>query len=179
MNRSLAGLRPVAGALCAAFVLAWTGAAAAAPLIRPEPPVYRSFQKEAECLAQAIYFEARGEPLDGQRAVARVILNRVDSAYYPDSVCGVVFQNEHMRDACQFSFACDGLPERIAEPRAYDKAKRIASDTLRCDSTCRQASGPVGRSTHYHADWVEPWWADKLQRTGKVGSHIFYYTSTL
>jgi spore germination cell wall hydrolase CwlJ-like protein len=138
--------------------------------------------RHIQCLATAMYFEARGEPARGQFIVGRVILNRVASRYYPDDVCDVVYQNAHMKNACQFSFACDGLPNRVRETDAWSQIKRRAAHLLECDDKCTLAA--IGRSelwtsTHYHADYVSPNWANKLQRTGQVGRHIFYYTSTM
>ena len=138
--------------------------------------------REIQCLATAMYFEARGEPARGQFIVGRVILNRVASRYYPDNICDVVYQNAHMKNACQFSFACDGLPNRVRETDAWSQIKRRAAYLLECDVKCSLAA--IGRSelwtsTHYHADYVSPNWANKLQRTGQVGRHIFYYTSTM
>ncbi len=141
-------------------------------------PIFKSYRTEIECLARAIYFEARSESTAGQHAVARVVLNRVDSAYYPDTVCDVVYQNRHMRNACQFSFACDGTNLAIKEEPAFEKAMALASVNYGCDSDCRAWKGDVARSTHYHADYVNPLWSAKLERTGKVGRHIFYYTAT-
>lgn len=142
-------------------------------------PVYREYRKELDCLARAVYFEARGEPLKGQALVAEVILNRVANPHYPKSACGVVNQNAGRRNACQFSFACDGRPDTITETKAFRIAKSIAAIMLNCDSACRAKRGVLERSTHYHADRVDPAWADKLRRTGQVGSHIFYYTASM
>jgi spore germination cell wall hydrolase CwlJ-like protein len=140
--------------------------------------VFKSYQSEIKCLAQAVYFEARGESVAGQHAIARVVLNRVDSEYYPHTVCEVVYQNQHMRNACQFSFACDGTDLTIRELVAFEKAMLVARINYRCDSDCRAWKGDVARSTHFHADYVTPFWAPKLESTGKVGRHFFYYTST-
>lgn len=149
------------------------------PRERPDKVGADDDRKEIECLAKAIYFEARGEPLAGQQYVARVVLNRVDNPYYPETVCDVVYQNDEMKNACQFSFACDGIPDRIDEPMAYRVAMRIAKRNFDCDKECRDEAGPLSRSTHYHAVSVSPWWAGKLRRTGKVGNHVFYYTATM
>jgi spore germination cell wall hydrolase CwlJ-like protein len=138
-------------------------------------------RSEQQCLAEAIYFEARSEPSAGQLAVGRVILNRVDSPYYPDTVCDVVYQNAHMLNACQFSFACDGTTPQIKEPEAYAAAMLAAAKLASCDKDCRQdlsAKGGIEMSTHYHADYVSPWWSAKLRRVGNVGRHVFYYTAT-
>ena len=138
--------------------------------------------KEQECLAMALYHEARGEPVAGQEAVGQVILNRVDSSYHPDTVCKVVYKNAHRRNACQFSFACDGISDRPKETRAWEKKVAMAKELLSCDAECREqqrADGGIVKSTHYHATYVSPRWASKLERTGQVGNHIFYYTSTI
>lgn len=126
--------------------------------------------REQHCLAQAIYFEARSEPADGQAAVAQVILNRVSSGLYPASICGVVFQNRHRYKACQFSFACEGRSLRITEPAPWAQAKRIAADVLEGRTYVKD----VGAATHYHADYVRPGWSRRLKRTDKIGQHIFY-----
>lgn len=138
--------------------------------------------REIQCLATAMYFEARGEPARGQFIVGRVILNRVQSRYYPDDICGVVYQNAQMKNGCQFSFACDGLPNRVRDTDAWQQIKRRATYLVECDDKCSMAA--LGRSdlwtsTHYHADYANPNWAKKLQRTGQVGRHIFYYTSSM
>ena len=136
---------------------------------------------EQTCLAEAIYFEARSEPEAGQAAVGRVILNRVDSPYYPDTVCDVVYQNAEKFNACQFSFACDGTEPQIKESDAYARAMVVAAQLVACDRDCRVTTGTKGgiaTSTHYHADYVSPWWSSKLKRLGHVGRHIFYYTAT-
>ncbi|MCF8473362.1 MAG: cell wall hydrolase [Emcibacter sp.] len=121
------------------------------------------------CLAQAVYFEARSEPFEGQVAVAYVILNRVKDKRYPNNICDVVFQNEHYRNNCQFSFACDGLSDTPYEVAAWNMAQRVAGGTL------KNTMGDVtARSTHYHATYVHPRWAKQLQPTIQVGNHIFY-----
>ena len=138
--------------------------------------------RDIQCLATAMYFEARGEPARGQYIVGRVILNRVQSRYYPDDICSVVYQNANMKDACQFSFACDGLPNRVRDREAWAQIKRRAMFLVDCDDKCSiAASGgsDLWTSTHYHAAYANPNWAKKLQRTGQVGRHIFYYTSTM
>lgn len=179
MMRSTVGKALATGLFCAALVS--LGAfAQAAPMPLPDSKLtFRSYQKEIECLSQAIYFEARGEPVVGQRAVARVILNRVESAFYPDTVCDVVYQNDHMKNACQFSFACDGLPDRIKEPRAFETAETVARSVFDCVDRHCDVRQPLARSTHYHADFVRPGWASKLERTGQIGRHIFYYTASM
>ena len=126
--------------------------------------------REERCLAEAIYFEARSEPEEGQAAVAQVVLNRVSSGLYPSSVCGVVYQNRHHHNACQFSFACDGRALRINEPDAWRTAQRIARQVTNGDTYVAD----IGDATHYHANYVRPRWARALKRMDKIGHHIFY-----
>lgn len=130
-------------------------------------------RSELECLARGIYFEARGEPTSGQIAVGHVILNRAESDAYPDTVCDVVYQNDHLRNRCQFSFACDGQPDAIEERSKWAEIRKHAQRLLSGD---RQNDGPgqLWASTHYHANYVSPDWARKLTRTGQVGRHYFY-----
>ena len=124
-----------------------------------------------KCLADAVYFEARGEPLRGQMAVAQVVMNRVFSGFYPDNVCGVVYQNANRHLACQFTFACEGKDlSRIDEPDMWAQAKRIAKDTL--DGKIWLAD--VGHATHYHAYWVHPSWVHEMKKMYKLGVHTFY-----
>jgi spore germination cell wall hydrolase CwlJ-like protein len=122
------------------------------------------------CLANAIYFESRGEAERGQIAVAQVIMNRTFSGYYPDNVCGVVYQNAHRHLACQFTFACDGIPDVVTEPDAWAVATRIARDTLDGKLWLPE----VGKATHYHAHWVRPSWVNEMKRMWKFGVHTFY-----
>lgn len=127
-------------------------------------------EKELWCLATAIYFEARGETYRGQVAVAQVVMNRVSHKLYPATICGVVFQNQHKRNACQFSFACDGIPERVTEQKAWAQAQQIANEVV----SGREYIADVGHSTHYHATYVYPHWAPRMQKNTKIGLHIFY-----
>lgn len=128
--------------------------------------------KEQKCLAEGIYFEARGEQDAGQAAVAQVILNRVRNPAYPDTICGVVYQNQDLRNRCQFSFACDGIKDRILSPFAWRTAKRIARNAINGTTWLDE----VGDSTHYHANYVAPRWAKTMNKVEKVGVHIFYRT---
>jgi hypothetical protein len=130
----------------------------------------KSRAKHEKCLAEAIYFEARGEAVRGQIAVAQVILNRAFSGKYPDTVCGVVYQNKHRHMACQFSFACDNHPEVIREPDMWDRAQKIAKASLDGQLWLPE----VGKSTHYHAYWVRPSWVNEMKRMYKTGVHTFY-----
>ena len=128
--------------------------------------------KHEKCLADAIYFEARGEPVRGQMAVAQVVINRVFSGYYPGNVCGVVYQStrRHRRLRCQFSFTCDGIPDRVTEPDAWDRAKHIARDALDGNFWLND----IGKATHYHARWVYPRWVHEMRRLDRIGVHTFY-----
>ncbi|RUT84071.1 MULTISPECIES: cell wall hydrolase [unclassified Mesorhizobium] len=129
-------------------------------------------QKEQACLANGIYFEARSESVRGQAAVAQVILNRVRNPTYPNSICGVVYQNDSWFNRCQFSFACDGRKKRIDSPAAYKTAQEIAMAV-----TAGKIFIPeVGSSTHYYAQYVHPGWARTMQKMTKIGLHIFYRT---
>jgi spore germination cell wall hydrolase CwlJ-like protein len=123
-----------------------------------------------KCLANAVYFEARGEAVRGQIAVAQVVMNRVFSGYYPDSVCGVVYQNARHHLACQFTFACDGIPDVVTEPEAWERAKRIAKETLDGKLWLPE----VGKATHYHAYWVHPSWVHDMKKLHRLGVHTFY-----
>jgi hypothetical protein len=124
-----------------------------------------------KCLADAVYFEARGEPSRGQMAVAQVVMNRVFSGYYPNNVCGVVYQNANRHLACQFTFACEGKDlSHIDELDMWAQAKRIAKDTL--DGKIWLSE--VGHATHYHAYWVHPSWVHEMKKMYKLGVHTFY-----
>ncbi len=129
-------------------------------------------KKEQRCLAEAIYFEARGESEEGQVAVGQVVLNRVKNPSYPNSICGVVYQNKHKRNRCQFSFACDGIKDRITQPSNWLTAQKLAKDVI----GGKQYLKMVDASTHYHADYVSPRWRKSMVRRGKIGHHIFYKT---
>lgn len=126
--------------------------------------------KAEQCLAEAVYFEARGEPVKGQYAVAQVVMNRVRSGYYPADVCGVVYQNAHRRNACQFSFACDRIPDRVTNAYAWRIATRVARDVAQNGAWLAE----VGDSTHYHATYVRPRWIRDMVKEDKIGRHIFY-----
>lgn len=122
-----------------------------------------------ECLTEAIYYEAGGEDLEGQEAVAQVVLNRVRHPAFPSSVCGVVFQGSTLPTGCQFTFTCDGSLLRDPDRRGWAAAASIARDAL-----SGTVYSPVGLSTHYHADYVLPYWATGLAKDAMVGAHIFY-----
>ena len=122
------------------------------------------------CLAQVVHFEARGEPNAGQFGVASVVLSRVAHPDYPDTICEVVFEGSTRRNACQFSFACDGLSDRAVPGAAWQQSLRVAGQVLaglRPDLT--------GRATHYHALSVDPLWAKALTHTMTIGQHRLYH----
>jgi hypothetical protein len=127
-------------------------------------------EKEFNCMATAIYFEARGEAYRGQVAVGQVVLNRVAHRLYPDTICSVVYQNKSKRNACQFSFACDGIPERVSERKAWEQAEEIARGVISGELYLTE----VGYATHYHATYVRPKWAPRMTKLTKVGHHVFY-----
>ena len=125
---------------------------------------------EENCLARAVYFESRSESDLGQLAVAKVILNRVKSPSFPKSICGVVYQGSGSRNSCQFSFACDGLPDDVNQPGAWSHAKSIAQRAIAGDP----AIAMMGSATNYHADYVKPRWAKTMRQLARIGHHIFY-----
>lgn len=125
---------------------------------------------ERMCLARAIYFEARSESEIGRLAVAQVILNRVKSPFYPDTVCDVVYQNAEKLNACQFSFACDGKSDRPRPGAAWTLARKLAARAMAGDGEVRA----IATATNYHADYVQPKWSGTMTRLIKIGRHIFY-----
>jgi len=133
--------------------------------------------RELNCLARGIYFEARGEPIRGQLAVGRVILNRVKSKTYPDTVCEVVYQNKNRHNRCQFSFACDGKPDAIRERAEWGVILMHAAWLLASDVD-DGSTRLVRYATHYHADYVSPHWSRVLVLAGRIGHHLFYYDPT-
>jgi spore germination cell wall hydrolase CwlJ-like protein len=122
-----------------------------------------------ECLATAIYYEARSESGGGQRAVAQVVLNRARHPAFPASVCGVVYQGSERRTGCQFSFTCDGSLRWRPRGAAWDKARSIAAEALG-----GAVYAPVGNATHYHTTAILPYWAPSLTRSAVIGAHVFY-----
>jgi hypothetical protein len=122
------------------------------------------------CLTSAIYYEAANEPDEGQRAVAQVVLNRVRSPLWPDSVCGVVYQGSERTDfKCQFTFSCDGSMARTPSATAWVRARRVAERALAGDNFA-----PVGTATFYHTLAVQPYWSSSVQPVAVIGAHIFY-----
>ena len=145
---------------------------------RPKSPAERlalsgpTFEKALKCLAEAVYFEARGEAVRGQIAVAQVIMNRVFSPFYPNDVCGVVHQSNGR--GCQFSYNCDGIPNAVTEPSAMARATHIARDMLNGKLWMPE----VAKATHYHAYWVRPDWINEMHTISKMGVHTFYRPRT-
>ncbi len=127
-------------------------------------------QRAQYCLAAAVYYESAFEPTRGKEAVAQVVLNRKASKRYPNTICGVVFQNDHMKNRCQFSFACDGRSDRAKKSKPWRAAEKVARDFL----VNGKRVPAMARVTHYHADYVNPKWASSLTRVSKIGRHIFY-----
>ena len=134
-------------------------------------------ESSTQCLAEAIYFEARGEPEEGQVAVAQVILNRVRSGRYPGKVCDAVYQGKERRNGCQFSFACDAAAEHV--PNLMDRVRDLDA-WARARAIARQVGSGwrwlswVGSATHYHATYVQPRWRNAMVEMTRVGRHIFY-----
>ncbi len=178
------------------FALATAGSALAEPgvgTLGNAPLVYAAFEQAGvkvdktaldslpqanggadwQCLAEALYFEARGESVAGQIAVAEVILNRVDSRRFPNSVCGVVHQGGTERNACQFSYHCDGRKEVFSEAQAYDRAGKIAKIML--DGRPRELTEGA---TYFHTEGVRPSWARRMTQTADIGTHLFYALPT-
>jgi spore germination cell wall hydrolase CwlJ-like protein len=145
---------------------------------RPKSPAERlaltgaAFEKAEKCLTSAVYFEARGEAVRGQIAVAQVVMNRVFSPFYPNDVCGVV--HERNSRGCQFSYNCDGAPKVLTEPDAWVRAKHIAHDML----VGKLWMPEVAKATHYHAYWVHPDWVNEMQKISTLGVHTFYRPRT-
>jgi spore germination cell wall hydrolase CwlJ-like protein len=135
---------------------------------------FRFQQAEENCLARAVYFESRSESDMGQLAVAKVILNRVKDPTYPKTICGVVYQGSGSRNSCQFSFACDGLPDDVKSPTAWAHARMIAEKAMSGEG---YVAG-LGNATNYHADYVSPRWSRTMRRMVKIGHHIFYSDNT-
>lgn len=126
-------------------------------------------ERASHCLSLAIAYEAGFEPFEGQQAVAEVILNRTRHPAYPKSVCGVVFQGSSRKTGCQFTFTCDGAMKRTLSAKVMQNSRNIAEQVLTANFTPY-----VGGATHYHANYVSPYWAPSLIKVGQIGAHIFY-----
>lgn len=150
---------------------------AAIPFSRLPNPAARPFvfagnavdlARATDCLAAAQLYEA-GDDAVGERAVAQVVLNRVRHPAFPKTVCGVVFQGQERSTGCQFTFTCDGALARTPGQAAWERARDIAKAAL-----AGKTFKPVGYATHYHTDWVVPYWSGSLDKIGAVGSHLFF-----
>ncbi len=126
--------------------------------------------RELRCMAAAIYFEARDEPIKGQIAVAQVVMNRIRSPYYPKTICGVVYEGERLRRGCQFSFTCTGKRNKVKEQDAWATAVKLSKQVIGREVWLED----VGFATHYHATYVKPPWRHELDRLTQIGTHIFY-----
>jgi spore germination cell wall hydrolase CwlJ-like protein len=122
-----------------------------------------------DCLTSAVYYEAANESITGQRAVAQVVLNRVKHPAYPNSVCGVVFQGSERRTGCQFSYTCDGSLARRPSQSGWARSRAVAAMAL-----SGYVEHSVGLATHYHANYVVPYWSANLTKIQTIGTHIFY-----
>ena len=165
-------VRPIDPRRAAAINAATPVARLPNPAAAPLPLRFGEASDEArslQCMTEAIYYEAATEPADGQRAVAQVILNRLRHPAYPHSVCGVVYQGHERRTGCQFSFTCDGALARQPHPALWARARLVAAQAL-----AGSVYAPVGLATHYHADYVVPYWASSLIKAATIGAHIFY-----
>lgn len=152
----------------AAITVSHTPNPAASPLVvSATNPI--NLTRALDCMTSAVYYEAANEPVDGQRAVAQVILNRVRHPAYPHTVCGVVYEGSERRTGCQFTFTCDGSLTRLPSKSGWQRARAIALGALAGD-----VYAPVGWATHYHANYVVPYWASSLLKTAVVGAHLFY-----
>jgi spore germination cell wall hydrolase CwlJ-like protein len=168
---SLPGTAPTEGSTTIAAKGEVTGEEA-----RPKSPAERlglkgpALVKAEKCLADAIYFESRGEVKEGQTAVAQVVVNRAFSGFYPNDICNVVYQNANRYLACQFTFACEGKRLKVDEPDMWEQAKEISHDMLDGKLWLDQ----VGKATHYHAYWVHPDWIREMRKIHRIGVHTFY-----
>ncbi len=122
-----------------------------------------------QCLAEALYFEARGETVKGQFAVAEVIVNRASSSIFPDTICGVITQGTGRRYQCQFTYKCDGYKDTIAEKQAYERVSKVARAVLDGHS-----GNLTDGATYYHTNAVRPAWSRRFVRTASIGVHYFY-----
>lgn len=140
----------------------------ARPFIAP-PTDVQSYGRALDCLTAAVYYEAGAETPAGQAAVAQVILNRVRHPAYPHTVCGVVFQGSERATGCQFTFTCDGALARPPSLEGWARARAVATAALN-----GLVMSSVGTATHYHTDWVAPFWAPRLTKIVQIQTHIFY-----
>jgi hypothetical protein len=126
-------------------------------------------QRALGCLTQAVYYEAGFEPVEGAQAVAQVVINRVRHSAFPKTICGVVFEGAAQKTGCQFSFTCDGSLSRLPAAAAWKRAQDVAERALNGFVMAK-----IGGATHYHTEWVVPYWAPTLTKVSQEGSQIFY-----
>jgi spore germination cell wall hydrolase CwlJ-like protein len=162
--------QPLAGKPAQVAVAALTPLAVTRVSTAPARPFHlaEATSRDLDCLADAVYYEARGESVAGQAAVAQVVLNRVRHPQFPKTVCGVVFQGVQSAD-CQFSFACDGSMDQPKDRAAWARAEQIAARAL-----AGVVMPQVGQATHFHVVGVQPEWGPSLMRVAQVGLHVFY-----
>ncbi len=146
-----------------------TGPLAAAPAFSMGKASTAARAQALECLTSAVYYEAGQESDAGQRAVAQVVLNRVRHPAYPATVCGVVYQGSTRQTGCQFTFTCDGSLARGPMRSEWNRARKVAKAALG-----GAVYAPAGLATHYHANYVLPYWAASLVKTHVEGAHLFY-----
>lgn len=125
---------------------------------------------EHKCLAEVMYYEARGEGAQGQKAIADVVFHRMQNGNYGHSICAVVYEGA-TSSVCQFSFTCSGEMLKKKSPEAWRQAEMLAAQILTNEV---QVGGITGGATNFHAVSVQPLWADELTRTVQIGNHIFY-----
>ncbi|MET3779823.1 spore germination cell wall hydrolase CwlJ-like protein [Brevundimonas sp. 1080] len=155
-QRLNAAMAPASGALRPALPFVFKGSA-------------EDRRRALRCLTQAVYYEAALEPDNGQAGVAQVVLNRVRDPNYASTVCGVVFEGAERVTGCQFSFTCDGSLGQAPVGWAWERARKVAERALN-----GAVAQEVGTATHYHADYVHPWWAPTVAKVTQIGAHIFY-----
>jgi spore germination cell wall hydrolase CwlJ-like protein len=127
------------------------------------------YARALDCMTAAVYYVGAFESPQGQAAIAQVVLNRMRHPAYPNTVCGVVFQGQERTTGCQFTFTCNGAMTRLPVPLVWARAKAVAGAALN-----GYVARNVGMATHYHADYVVPYWAERLAKIGQLGTHIFY-----
>ncbi len=140
----------------------------ARPFIMP-PEGMADYARALDCLTAAVYYEAASESALGQAAVAQVVINRMRHPAFPKTICGVVFQGQERTTGCQFSFTCDGALARPPSAGGWARARATAAAALN-----GHVAPEVGMATHYHTDWVAPYWAERLVKMRQIDTHIFY-----
>ena len=144
------------------------------PVVVADSPVEQAvaaLSEEQSCLAEAMYYEARGEGTDGQKAIAEVILQRTHNVNYPKTICGVVHEGANRHTGCQFSYVCDGSLKRLKNSIAWRRVRELAGGIM---EGAVRLGYLTGRATNFHAVDVQPVWAENLVRTAQIGNHIFY-----